>query len=186
MPSLFPENEKQLLQQASEGDEEAFAQIFNAYSHKLYAFIYRLAGSKELAEDVVQDVFLKLWQQRGMLNIVDNFNAFLYRMSYNHAINLLKRLSKETLILMEARQHNSNEPLPPDEQMIFNRVQQYIAKIVNDLPPQQKTVYQLSREQNLTQEGIARRMDISISTVQNHMTQALRKIKESLAKRWSD
>lgn len=181
MPDILPENERLLLQRASDGDEEAFASLFHAYRDKLFSFIYRLSQSRETAEDVVQDVFLKIWQQRGRLNVIDNFNAFLYRMSYNHTINLLKRSSKETLVLMEASQRQRTAPALPDEQLIYDAIQQYIADVVSHLPPQQKAVYTLSREEHLKQDEIARRLDISLSTVQNHMTQALRTIREKLS-----
>lgn len=180
MSNILPENERLLLLQASEGDEEAFARLFRIYRDKLYAFTYTISRSKEIAEDVVQDVFLKIWQQRGRLNTIDNFNAFLFRMSYNHTINLLKRLYKETLVFMEASERNNRSPLLPDEQTIYNILQQSIAEIVSRLPPQQKAVYQLSREQYMKQEDIAKKLHISISTVQNHMTQALRTIREQL------
>lgn len=186
MSHILPKNERQLLLQASEGSEEAFTALFHAYRDKLYVFIYKLSGSKEIAEDVVQDVFLKIWQQRGRLNVIDHFNAFVYRMSFNHAINLLKRLSKETLILMEVKQREGSGPSQPDEQLIFHYVQESIAEIIRYLPPQQQAVYRLSREEYLKQEDIAKRLDISISTVQNHMTQALRTIREKLRQRTSD
>lgn len=172
-----------LLLQASEGDEEAFASLFHTYRDKLYAFTYSISRSREIAEDVVQDVFLKIWQQRERLNAIDNFNAFLYRMSYNHTINLLKRLYKETLVLVEASERNNPSPLLPDEQMTYRILEQSIAQIVSKLPPQQKAVYQLSREQYMKQEDIGRQLQISISTVQNHMTQALRTIREKLTER---
>ena len=104
-------------------------------------------------------------------------------MSYNHTINLLKRLYKETLVFVEASERNNPSPLLPDEQMTYRILEQSIAQIVSKLPPQQKAVYQLSREQYMKQEDIGRQLQISISTVQNHMTQALRTIREKLTER---
>lgn len=99
MPDILSDHEKLLLKQIAEGNEQAFAQVFHAYRDKLFAFIFRLSGSRAIAEDVVQDIFLKIWLQREELSTIEYFNAFVFRMAQNHTINLLRRLSKETLML---------------------------------------------------------------------------------------
>lgn len=186
MSAFLPENEKLLLEQISEDNEEAFSQIFHAYKDKLYAFIYRITGSKELSSDIVQDTFLKIWELRGKLFSIENFNAYLFRMAQNQAINQLRRMSRETLILMERQKENNSSSETPEEELRYKNISAYIREIVHSLPPQQKAVYTLSREQNLKQEEIARQLQISISTVQNHMTQALRTIREKLKKRLNE
>ncbi|TAN10844.1 MAG: RNA polymerase sigma-70 factor [Chitinophagaceae bacterium] len=180
MSPLLPEDEKLLLEQISEDNEGAFAQLFYAYRDKLYSFIFRITGSKELSSDIVQDVFLKIWEQRGRLFSIENFNAYLFRMAQNHAINQLKRSSKTTLVMMQKQRQEGFESPPPDEEFRYKIMQQRLQQIVNDLPLQQKTVYQFSREQNLKQEEIARQMNIALSTVQNHLTQALKTIRDRL------
>ncbi len=179
---ILPKNEKMLLKQAAEGDERAFEQLFHAFRDRLYGFIFRVTDSKEIAEDILQDVFLKIWIHREKLTAVDNFNAYLFRMSQNHAINHLRRLSKETLVLLETRQRNDVQNPAADEQLVCKNMQQLVKEIVDGLPSQQKAVYLLSREQNLKQEEIARRLHISISTVKNHMTHALHTIRERLGR----
>lgn len=177
---ILPEEERLLLAQISEDDEEAFARLFHAYRDKLYSFTYRVTESKELSSDIVQDVFLKIWEQRGRLFAIENFNAYLFRMAQNHAINQLRRMAKGSLLMMQ-RQPGDNFGSPmPDEELRYKMIQQRLQQIVRDLPPQQKTVYQLAREQNLRQEEIARQLNISVSTAQNHMTLALRTIREQL------
>lgn len=180
MPAFSPEKEKLLLEQISEDNEEAFAQIFHAYKDKLYSFVYQITGSKEVSSDIIQDTFLKIWQLRGKLFSIENFNAYLFRMAQNEAINQLRRMSKETLIKMKTQKENDIQPETPEEQLRYKNISTRISEIVNELPTQQKAVYTMSREQNLKQEEIARQMNISISTVQNHMTQALRTIRERL------
>lgn len=180
MSAFLPENEKLLLEQISEDNEEAFSQIFHAYKDKLYAFIYRITASKELSSDIVQDTFLKIWEVRGKLFSIDNFNAYLFRMAQNQAINQLRRMARETLILMERQKENNFSSETPEEELRYKNISAYIREIVNSLPPQQKIVYCLSREQNLKQEDIAQQLHISVSTVQNHMTQALKTIRERL------
>ena len=87
-----------MLQDVARGDEHAFARLFHAYRDKLYGFIVKITGSRELAEDVVQDVFLKIWTHRSNLHEVENFNAYLFRMSHNQVMNGLKRMNLESSI----------------------------------------------------------------------------------------
>lgn len=182
MPLLLPENEKLLLKQVAEGNEEAFAQLFHAYRDKLFSFIHKLSGSREIAEDILQDVFLKIWIQRKKLVEIDHFNAFLYKAAQNHALNQLRRMSKETLILTKTYAHQNNDSPSADQQLTYNNIRKRLNEIVTQLPPQQKAVYQLSREQHLKQDQIAEQLNISISTVQNHLTRALKTIREKMVK----
>ncbi|MGH2644743.1 MAG: RNA polymerase sigma factor [Chitinophagaceae bacterium] len=180
MSPFLPDQEKLLLQQISDDNEEAFAQLFHAYRDKLFSFIYHITASRELSLDIVQDVFLKIWELRGKLFSIENFNAYLFRMAQNQAINQLQRMAKETLILKNTQKQNDGGSETPEGKLRFKNISEAIAKIVNELPPQQKAVYTLSREQNMKQEEIARQLKISISTVQNHMTQALKSLREGL------
>jgi len=181
LPSIITEVERLLLRQIAEGDEKAFEEVFHAYRDKLYAFIYQISHSKEIAEDTVQDVFLKIWNIRRRLSDIENFNAFLFQMSKNHVINQLRRMSRETLMLIERQAYKTEVPTP-DQQVIYKNIYQMLDRIIDNLPQQQKTVYRLSRESHLKQEEIAQKLAISQSTVKNHMTQALRTIRFHLEK----
>jgi RNA polymerase sigma-70 factor (ECF subfamily) len=173
-------NEAQLIAQVIKGDEKAFGSLFHAYRDKLYSFVLRIAGSREIAEDIVQDVFLKIWTLRDRLAGIDNFNAFLFRMSQNHAINHLRKMARETIALGQAGSWAHAGISGSDDPLTFRDIRHSLREIVATLPPQQKAVYQLSREENLRQDEIARRLHISVSTVKNHMTQALKTIQQGL------
>lgn len=182
MSALLPPHESELISRVAKGDEKAFGRLFHAYRDKLYAFAYRIAGSREIAEDIVQDVFLKIWMLREKLEDIDNFNAFLYRMSQNHAINQLRRMARETVALKHARLRQQEGAWGCAADLTtFSDIRNSLSEIVERLPPRQKEVYRLSREQNLKQEEIARRLHISVSTVKNHMTQALHTIQQGLS-----
>ncbi len=182
MAKELPNHEILLLQGASKGDEDAFAQLFIAYKDRLFGFILRITNSKEIAEDVVQEIFLKIWMQKEKLSEIRNFNAFLFRAAQNHAINLLRRRAKEILILKE-KQSEKTPPLAPNEELHYKNTRQFINKKVEELPPQQKTIYRLSREQNMKQKEIAERLGLSLSTVQNHLSRALHTLREKLEER---
>ncbi len=172
--------EERLLRQIAEGNEEAFAPLFHAYRDKLFAFILKLSGSRQISEDVVQDVFMKIWSKREALSEVDNFNAYLFRMAHNHTLNLLKRRSREVLIRAEKKSNNASPFSRPDNQLIFNNIQIKLQKVVEALPPRQKEIYRLKREQGLKHEEIARQLKLSPSTVKNHLRQALQTIRTKM------
>jgi RNA polymerase sigma-70 factor (ECF subfamily) len=163
-----------------QGDEIAFGQLFRQYKDKLYSFILHLSGSATIAEDVLQDVFLKIWRDRHQLTNIDNFNAYLYRMAQNTAINVLRRQSREALLLTEV-QRLAPHGVQGDELLAAKEVRTALQQAINNLPPQQRKVYQLGKEQGLTYEQIAVSLGISTSTVRNHMVQALKTIREYIA-----
>jgi RNA polymerase sigma-70 factor (ECF subfamily) len=171
--------EAEWLGQLANHDENAFAHLFHAYRNKLYSFILHLSGSSALAEDILQEVFLKIWRDRTRLTGIDNFNAYLFRMAQNQAINVLRRQSREAQILAEIKRISA-EGVHGDDILSAKEVQTLLHKALNNLPPQQRRVYELGRDQGLKYESIAAEMNISVSTVRNHMVQALKSIREYL------
>jgi RNA polymerase sigma-70 factor (ECF subfamily) len=172
--------EKELLQQIAKDDETAFTTLFHTWRNKLYFFLFRIVNSPEIAEDILQDVFIKIWIDRTKLTTIDYFGSYLFMMARNHAINGLRRMAQETLILSELQRENAALELPVDETILQKQVQERLNSIIKGLPTRQREVYTLSREKGLRQEEIARQLNISISTVQNHMTQALHTIRQQL------
>jgi len=180
LPRILPEREKRLLREAGKGNEASFTQLFYAYKDKLYGFVLRMNANPQAAEDIVQDVFLKIWERRESLAEIENFNAFIFRVSRNHTLNHMRHMARETLVRMESSKRHDAAPPLPDETLMYNNLRQTLSAIVATLPRQQKAVYQLSREARLRQDEIATRLDISLPTVKNHLSQALRTIREKM------
>lgn len=160
-------NEQSLLSQVAEGNEGAFTQLFHRYHHKLGAYIYQLTSSRELAEEVVLDVFMKVWNDREALKEVEHFSAWLYRISRNHALNARRDNLRRLLREKEAERNLSGET----EDDFLAREEQFhlIEQAINQLPPQQKKVFIMSRYQRLKYEEIAREMNISRETVKSYL-----------------
>jgi len=173
-------NEKRLLQLSAMGDETAFTRVFHFYKHKLYSFLIRLTESPEMTEDVIQDIFLKLWKNRAGLTTIDNFSSYIFRMGQNQCISHFKRSAKETLILAELQKDLAVSSSETDGYLATKEVQQKLHEAIGKLSKQQKLVYTLSREQGLKHEEIARHLNISISTVKNHMIDALRILRKQV------
>jgi RNA polymerase sigma-19 factor, ECF subfamily len=162
------------------GDEMAFGNLFQAWRNKLYFYLLRISQSPETAEDQVQDIFIKVWTNRQKLSEVEDFGAWLFSIARNHAISGMRRMALETTIMREVRQNTLATGRPVDEALLFKQVREKLKMVVDALPAQQRLVYQLGREQGLKHDEIARRLHISTSTVQNHMTLALKTIRAQL------
>lgn len=175
--------EKELLQLSTEGDEKAFAEIFHRYKFKLYGFIYRLTQSQEMAEDIVQETFLRLWKNRDQLDHIEHLSSYIFRMAQNQAITSFKRMAMETMIIRQLLTGEKEfAPSTPESELALKEMEALFRKAIDNLPPQQKKVYLLSREEGLKHEEIAERLQISRGTVKNHMIQLLRTLRSQLEK----
>ena len=159
--------ENDLLLRVAGGDEHAFSELFNTHHQLLGTHIYRITGSAELAEEVVQDVFLKIWLSRESLAAVQHFRAYLFVISKNHALNCLRKLAKERL-----RQKTIEENamvLIPEENSGLDAYYSLLDEAIDHLPPQQQKVYLLSRHKRLKYDEIANQMGISRETVKKYL-----------------
>jgi RNA polymerase sigma-70 factor (ECF subfamily) len=168
---------KYLLEQLSKHDEIAFRQIFHAFSDQVYSFSLRLTRSKENAEEIVQDVFMKIWMNRESLSAIDNFSAYLYTITRNLALNNLKRFALEQRVKMALQQQLPVKDHVTEQTVIHRDYQQFLNKAISHLPPQQRLVYSMCHEEGLRYEEVAQRLKISKLTVKTHMQHALRAIK---------
>ncbi|WP_183559170.1 sigma-70 family RNA polymerase sigma factor [Mucilaginibacter sp. SP1R1] len=160
-------DEGELLTQVASGNEYAFRKLFMAYHQQLGVHMLRITNSVELAEEVVQDVFLKIWLTRESLVGVDNFKAYLFVISKNHALNCLKKLAKERM-LQKSMEDSSLKRLvveTTDTNMYYN----LLDEAIDQLPPQQQKVYLLSRHGRLKYAEIADQLELSKETVKKYL-----------------
>jgi len=176
-------NEEELLRQLAEGSEAAFTAIFYRYRGRLYHYIFTITTSREMAEDTVHDVFLKIWNNREKLADINNMNAYLFRVCHNQAISGLRRMAKETLILSELR-HETIPFLPDADPASQREIRASIQQAVNKLSPQQRQVFLLSRRDGLKHRQIAEQLGVSINTVKTHLAQALRFLREEIGQQY--
>lgn len=173
-------SEKELLALIASGNEEAFRQLFDAYQRKLFTYVFRITESREAAEDTVQDIFLKIWNMRKNLPTVENINAYLHRMAHNYAYDGFKKLARESLVLAALRKQEIIYDQEPEDELISKEVKLSIQRIIDQLTPQQRKVFLMSREEGLKQEEIAQRLNISLSTVKKHMGDALHYLRQEI------
>jgi RNA polymerase sigma-70 factor (family 1) len=166
--------EKELLMKVASGDEHAFSELFKSYHHLLGTHIYRITNSAELAEEVVQDVFLKIWLSRETLLTVENFRAYLFVVSKNHALNCLRKLAKERTH-QKSLEENVNV-FDPEKANCLDPYYSLLDRAIDHLPPQQQKVYLLSRHKRLKYDEIASQMGLSRETVKKYLQGATHSI----------
>lgn len=157
-------DEKELLRQVANGDERAFTRLFDHYHQRLGIHIYRITRSDEIAEELVHDVFLKLWLNRELLSGIENFAVYLFVVSKNAALNALKKIAAEKLKFTGLDDITESPAEQPDDYRYV-----LIDEAIDQLPPQQRQVYILSRHQRLSYHEIAFQMGISRETVKKYL-----------------
>ena len=179
------DDERMLLQQIAKGDARAFKTIFDCYRNRLHYYIFSFVKSGQVTEELVMDVFMKLWTGREMLVQIENFDGFLFRVAHNKTIDFLRSVAKDPAfreLLWEEIQMESG--IGADNALISHEYEEKLREAIALLSPQRKKVYQLSREMDLTHEEIAVRLNLSKSTVNNHLVEARQFIRQYLVNKF--
>lgn len=175
----YPDDER-LLADIGKGDKGAFSILYNRYRHKVYAYALRVIKSPVLAEDILHDVFLKLWLHKSAAAI-DNLDAYLQVATRNLAFNVLRKQKLEALYKQYVRNDEEVYIADTTDNHVHGReTASLIDTAKKMLPPQQRMVYELCKEKGLKYEEVAHQLSISKLTVKTHMQLALRFLKAYL------
>ncbi|MBO9151359.1 RNA polymerase sigma-70 factor [Chitinophaga sp. GCM10012297] len=161
-------NDNALLLRIAEGDEAAFSLLFNRYYQAMVSFVQRFTESAPVSEEIVQDVFLKIWMTRETLAAVTHCKAYLMTVAKNQTINALKKLAREQEKAREIQEAPQLQQETEDDPRFH-----VIDRAIDQLPPQRKTVYLMARHGRLSYEEIGRQLNISAKTVKKHMQLAI-------------
>ena len=161
--------------------ELSFERIFTSHFKKLYAYAFTIVKEEVTAEEMVQNVFLKIWEKKAMINDVHtSLTAYLYKSVYHESLNHLKHQKVRSAYTMHAaRQKNDVENTSSKVQL--SELQERIDAALKDLPEQCRTIFQMSRFEELKYQEIADRLGLSVKTIENQMGKALRILRIKLA-----
>lgn len=175
-------DDKILVEGVIRGDKNAFEKLFNRYNKIVYYFAYSYLKNQAKSENLVQDIFLKIWKGRENLDPEKNFKNFVFTISKNRILDGFKK---------EANEKKYNSYLSHKEysfvtentynDVVLQELQRLLSSIEDELPPKRGNIYRLSRHQHLSNKKIAESLDISEKTVENQITLALKYIKERLS-----
>ena len=162
-------------------DVIAYKELFLLYHSRLINFSSSITKSKESAEEVVSDVFLKIWTNRSSLSRIENFHLYIYIVTKNQSINYLIKQKKEPYFSLDETVVEFNSfYLDPEQLMITAEMFHRIREAIQDLPPKCKMIFKLIKEDGLKYREVAELLNLSIKTIENQMTIALRKIGQSV------
>ncbi|WP_164879119.1 RNA polymerase sigma-70 factor [Flavobacterium cerinum] len=156
-----------------QGNEAAFERVFKLYFKNLHAYAYTFIKEDIIAEEIVQNVFFRIWEKRDQLQIDDSLKAYLYRSVHNESLNHIKHQKVKSSF----QEHYSNHAEASNDAsatMIASELEIQIQKAINELPQQCRIIFQLSRFEQLKYQQIADQLNISVKTVENQMGKALK------------
>ena len=176
LTKLPPYDEKELLSLIADGNEQAFRIFFDLYRNRFYAVVVKMTRSDLVAEEIVQEIFMHIWEKRELLRDVQAPSAYFFTAVYRKIYNHYKKLALERRIQNhEAQSLDISDTT--NETILANESKRLINEAVASLPPQQQLVFKLSKEAGLTREQVAKELNISPHTVKNHLGEAMKSIR---------
>jgi RNA polymerase sigma-70 factor (family 1) len=169
--------DKELVNDLQSGDTEAFDLIYKKYSGKLYSFGLKYLASTSEAEELVQSVFLKVWENRKTLNKELSFNSYLFTIAYHDICKHFRKKSYQKQFMDETLRENVQSSNNTEEGLDFKSVLIRVEQILNTLPVKQKLIFKKSRLDGLSTKEIAKELNLSPGTVDNYVSETLKYLK---------
>lgn len=177
-------NNIDFLHELKKDNIESFEVLFNTYYKELYYFCLKYVFHKEVAEELVQDLFISIWEKRYNLNIQSSIKAYLFTSIKNRAISYLRSKIAQNSHFENHDIIKTDEPLTNPNPIEYEELKEEIQNAIKLLPEQCRIVFHLSRNSGLTYKQIANELKVSPETVKTHISNALKKIKKHLEKHW--
>ncbi len=169
-----------IMRITTQADQVAFEEFFHLYFTWLKSVAMAIVKKNEDAEEVIEDVFVKVWAMRERLHQVNNIETYLYTATKNRAYNYVKKYYKAYLVEMEEGKDDTGYSISPEEAMIIEELKLKINDAVSLLPPKCKEVFTLVRQEGLSYKKAASLLGVTPKTVENQLAIAIKKIKYEL------
>lgn len=164
--------EKALLMRVAEGDRQAFAQLYSNYLSPIYRYIFLFTKSKEETEEILQDIFIKIWEHREKLVEVESFSNYLFRFAKNRLLDKFRHLQIRLAVLAEIRRSRNFAGSYTSDECDYREYYRMVQQAIEKLPRKRKLIFRLNIENGFSQDEIARELKISRSVVQKQIYRA--------------
>lgn len=175
-------NERDLVIRLINGDEKAFCELYAIYKDRLFYFALKFVKSREFAEDIFQDVFTTIWKTRRFIDPNASFSSYLYTIVKNRVLNQLRDQTKEQQIKDKILSQAIDYTDSTVDHILSNDLKELIKHAVEQLTPKQRKIFEMSREGLMSHQEIADTLNISVNTVQQHISSSLKTIRSFLIK----
>ena len=162
--------------------EGLFSEIFRQQEHRLYTLALRLTKSDPIAKDIIQEVFLKLWEHRDRLHTIKNIEAWLYRLTENKIIDFLRKAAADARLKKTIWYHLQQIVNETELHLAAKEYNKVIQQAIDQLPPQRKLIYQLNKEDGMDYQQIADELQISRHTVKNQLFTAVKSVRQFIGR----
>lgn len=180
MKDSFNNTVKGLIKKIRKGDEKSFERLYYFYCERLFYFALKYLKTQEAAEELVQEIFVKLWEIRADLDPEKSFNSFLFTIAKNTIFNQFRKKINEDAYLEHLKYYLDRTHNKTENDIILADMKKRIDKCIAGLPPQRKKIYLMSREGGLSYKEIAKELEISEKTVEAHIRLALKTIRAAV------
>ncbi|MGV8092524.1 MAG: RNA polymerase sigma factor [Mangrovibacterium sp.] len=172
---------QELLVRLKSDDVQAFDQVYEWYFHKLFSFISKILKDDQETEDIVQEIFVKIWESRNKFDDYQSLNSYIFTVAYHNSISIIRKriVDKKYLVYLK---NSSVIHSAPDRisELEFYELNSQVQKLIDRLPERQKQVFLLHREKGLSYPEIAEQLGISKNTVETHMVKALKYLRQNI------
>lgn len=173
--------DQELLAKIAIGDHRAFRVVYDRHYHHLYAFVLKILKSNTLAEEIIQEVFLKLWTQGSKVTAINHVESYLVTIARNRCYDELRRNKLRAHINLEDLGSEYEAHNETEESIYLNDTRRVIEDAIDKLPPQQRSVYRLCHVEGYKYDEAAKELNLSVDTVQSYMKLALRNLRQQLS-----
>lgn len=168
------ENEKEILDSLVNGDESAFQLLYEFHFKTIYVFVLGYVKSPNLAEDICQEIFMKIWYKREQLAHVKVFQSYLYIVAKHHTLNQLRAINRSQVALQELLKNYPSQEDTTNLSVESKEYDQFIQEAFQKLSPISQQVFSMCRDESLSYDEVAKEMGFSRNAVKKHMVKAMK------------
>lgn len=172
-----------LIKRLQKGDEKAYVNLVDLYNRRLFGYALSLTNDHALAEDILQNVFLKTWEKRKKLNVHTSLQNYLFKSVYNEFINAYKK-NRSTMILEHKYFEGLEKAVHEHNEQSFEAIIAQITKEIQNLPPKCQNIFILSKKEGLTNIEISEHLNVSIKTVEAQISKAFGILRKKLGEKY--
>lgn len=175
-------DEKALLLKLKDGDEQAFDKLYQSYSLRIYRKLFKMVKVDVLADELTQDVFVKVWTKRHLLDSEQSFRSYLFSIAQHLVYDTYRKMSRDESLVNKVKLISTELYTHTEEDIYYKETAEMVQKAIELLPTQQRRVFQACKIEGRSYEEVARELNISVSTVNGHIVKATKTVAEYLSK----